>query len=163
MSKLTECAEQLDEVVAGAPLVYRRRIGWADTDAARITYTVRFFEFGMAAAESWFRNVWGKHWYRMHVEHDVGTPFVHIDMDIHASLIPEDIIEVRVFIEKLGGASLTFDLRGCKDDGTDCFTARYVCTLVHMNPIRAMKIPADKRALIEDYIAWCDARDEAFR
>lgn len=155
MSKPTEL---LDEVVGGAPLIYRRRIAWSDTDAARIAYTVRFFEFGMAAVESWFRDVWGRHWYRMHVDQDIGTPFVHLDMDIHAPLIPEDIVQVRVYVARLGRSSLTFDLRGTKRDDTACFTARYVCTLVQMDPIRPMEIPPDKRALIEAYMAACGER-----
>jgi len=152
-SRLTDTPEG---VVTDVPLVYRRRIAWSDTDAARIVYTVRFFEFGMAAVEAWFRKIWGKHWYRMHVEQDVGTPFVHIDMDMRAPLVPDDIVDVRVLVERVGRSSLTFAVDGRRHDGADCFVARYTCSLVQMNPIRSMPIPADKRRLIDAYIAGCE-------
>lgn len=145
----------LTDALPGPPLVYRRRIGWADSDAARIVYTARFFDYGIAAVETWFRVVWGKHWYRMHVELDMGAPCVHVDMDMHAPLIPEDLLSVTVLVEKLGRASLTFRLEGAKQDGTRCFTARYIHSLVKMSPLRAAAIPADKRVLIEEYMRRC--------
>jgi YbgC/YbaW family acyl-CoA thioester hydrolase len=145
------------DTVVGPPLVYRRRIGWADTDAARIVYTVRFFDYGMAAVEAWFREIWGMHWYRMHVELDMGAPCVHVDMDMQAPLVPDDILAVTVLVEKIGRASLTFQLEGVKQDGIRCFTARYVHSLVRMSPMRAAEIPAEKRALVEDYMRRCNA------
>lgn len=150
MSKPTEA---LKDVLPGPPLIYRRRIGWADTDAARIVYTVRLFDFGMSAVEAWFSEIWGRHWYRMHVEQDMGCPFVHLDMDIHAPLVPEDMLSIRVLVERLGRTSLTFLLQGSRQDGVSCFTARYVNTLVRMNPMHSIEIPDNKRALVRTYIA----------
>lgn len=146
---------EFTDTLAGPPLIYRRRIGWGDSDAARIVYTVRFFDFGLAAVEAWFRVIWGMHWYQMHLQLDMGAPCVHVDMDMHAPLVPDDILSVKVLVEKLGRASLTFQLEGAKQDGTLCFTARYVHSLVKMSPMRAAEIPADKRALIEEYMRRC--------
>ena len=154
MSKPTEA---LNDILPGPPLIYRRRIGWADTDAARIVYTVRLFDFGMSAVEAWFSQIWGEHWYRMHVEHDMGCPFVHLDMDIHAPLVPEDILSIRILVENVGRTSLTFRLDGSRQDRVPCFTARYVNTLVCMSPMHSVEIPADKRALARRYAARSEA------
>lgn len=153
MSKPTDLAD----VLPGPPLVYLRRMAWSDSDAARIVYTGRFFEFAMAAVEAWFREVWGRHWYRMHVEQEIGTPFVHVDMDMLAPLVPDDLLAVTVTVERMGRSSLTFGLTGRKEeDGTPCFRATYVCTLVSMQPaMHAIPIPEDQRAVIEQYIARC--------
>lgn len=144
---------ELNDVVSRTPFVFRRRIGWGDTDAARIVYTVRFFEFGMAAIEAWFREIWGMDWYAMHVERGEGSPFVHVEMDIAAPLVPGDLLDCTVRVEKLGKASLGFHVEGRRRDETLCFTARFVSVVVTMDPMRAAEIPADKRRLVEAYMA----------
>lgn len=152
---------ELNDVVSRAPLVFRRRIGWADTDAARIAYTVRFFEFAMAGIEAWFREVWGMDWFTMHLERSEGSPFVHVEMDIAAPLVPGDILDTTVRVEKLGTASIGFHVQGRRQDDTLCFTARFVCVTVTMDPMRSAAIPADKRRIIEAYMAAAPVPDTA--
>lgn len=143
----------LDDIVSRTPLVFRRRIGWADTDAARIAYTVRFFEFAMAGIEAWFREIWGMDWYAMHIQRGEGSPFVHVEMDIAAPLVPGDILDTTVRVEKLGTASLGFHVEGRRHDGMACFQGRFVCVTVTMDPMRSNRIPDDKRRVVEDYMA----------
>lgn len=55
-----------------APYVYRRRVRWGDSDAARIAYTVRFFDYAMEAIEGWFDDVLGSDWYISNTQHGLG-------------------------------------------------------------------------------------------
>lgn len=157
MSKLTKAGSpQPADVVGREPLVYRRRIGWADTDAARIVYTVRFFDFALTAIEAWFREVYGLDWYRMHTEHGMGTPFVHVDMDIRAPLVPEDVLDVTVLVEAVGRSTIGFAVEGRRGDGERSFNARYTCAVVDAGRMKAVSIPADRRRRIEAYLAACE-------
>lgn len=152
MSKPTE----FSDVASLTPLVHQRRIAWSDTDAARIVYTVRFFEFAMEAIDTWFREIYGGDWYEMNVERGTGTPFVHVEMDIKAALRPPEILSTTVLVEKLGRSALTFQVTGRKDDGTVSFQGRYVCAVAKMHPIRAMTIPDPERERIQNYIRRCE-------
>lgn len=156
MSKPTEF-----DLVSRVPFVHRRRITWSDTDAARIVYTVRFFEFAMAGIEAWFREVWGRDWFRLHTDLDMGSPFVRVETDLLGPLVPGDILDVRVLVAKCGRSSLTFAVDGMKaEDGARVFSGRYTCAIVRMNPMRAVGIPPEQRAVVEDYMAACEALGE---
>ncbi|MCC5809566.1 MAG: acyl-CoA thioesterase [Ectothiorhodospiraceae bacterium] len=155
MSKPTE----LNDVVMGPPLVYRRRIAWADTDAARIAYTANFPDWGLCALDVWFREVYGVDWVVMNRDHQVGTPFVHVSMDISSSLMPGDVLEVMVLVEKLGTSSLTFRTVGSRSDGVPVFEGRYVC--VHSTNdgtrMRSLPWPEERRQIIQRYVDACAA------
>lgn len=158
MSRPTE----LNDVLAGPPLVYRRRISWADTDAARIAYTANFPDWGLCALDVWFREVYGVDWVVMNRDHRVGTPFVHVSMDISSSLWPGDVLEVTVLVEKLGSSSLTFRTVGRRSDGMDVFEGRYVC--VHSTNdetgMRSLPWPEERRRRVENYMAACKPVDQ---
>lgn len=74
-------------------------------------------------------------------------------MDIAAPLVPGDILDTTVRVEKLGTASLGFHVEGRRHDGIACFQGRFVCVTVTMEPMRSNRIPDDKRRIVEDYMA----------
>lgn len=152
MSKPTEF-----DLVSRLPVTHRRRIGWSDTDAAQIAYTVRFFEFAMAGIETWFREIWGEDWFHMNTRQARGTPFVRVETDIFSSVVPGDILDVQVYVERLGTSSLTFRVDGHKAaDGEAVLAGRYVCAFVDTSEeMRAIPIPDEKRERIMHYITVC--------
>jgi 4-hydroxybenzoyl-CoA thioesterase len=152
MSKPTE----FNDVASLTPLVHQRRIAWCDTDAARIVYTVRFFEFAMEAIDAWFREIYGGDWYELNVHRGSGTPFVHVEMDIKASLRPPEVLKTTVLVEKLSRSALTFQVVGRKEDGAVSFSGRYVCAICKMEPMRAISIPDAERERVQQYIRQCE-------
>jgi 4-hydroxybenzoyl-CoA thioesterase len=152
MSRPTE----FNDVASLTPLVHQRRIGWNDTDAAHIVYTVRFFEFAMAALDAWFREIYGGDWYELNVKRGTGTPWVHVEMDIKASLRPPEVLRTTVLVEKVGRSAITFQVTGRKEDGTVSYTGRYVCAICRMEPMRAMSIPDAERERVQQYIRQCE-------
>lgn len=91
-----------------APYVYRRRVRWGDSDAARIAYTVRFFDYAMEAIEGWFDDVLGSDWYISNTQHGLGSPFVHVEMDIQAPLRPREMVNVKVLVADTGRSTIRF-------------------------------------------------------
>ncbi len=146
------------DLVSRLPVTHRRRIGWSDTDAARIAYTVRFFEFAMAGIEAWFREIWGEDWFHMNTQQQRGTPFVRVETDIFSSLVPGDILDVQVLVEQPGTSSLTFKVYGHKaDTGERVLEGRYVCVVVRTEEgMAATPIPDGKRERITHYITECN-------
>lgn len=138
-----------------APYVHQRVIKWADTDSGQIAYTVRFFDFSMDAIEGWFRAVLDIDWYRLNLDLHLGTPFVHVDMDILAPLTPRNSLNTAVWVDKLGHSSLTFRVEGERSDGVASFRGRFVCVMVNNQIMKSVTIPDDFRRRIIDYQAAC--------
>jgi len=143
------------------PYVHRRRIQWGDTDAAQIVYTVRFFDFIMEAIEGWFWAVVGVDWYRLNLDMNLGTPFVHVDMDFKAPLTPRHDLETIVRVERLGSKSLTFQISGRRSDGTSSFEARFICCMVDNRTMTPVAVPDEMRDRIRGYMDACDDATQA--
>ena len=139
------------------PYIHRRTPQWSDTDAAQIVYTVRFVDYAMAAIEGWFRSVMQLDWYKMNTELDMGTPFVKIEMDIKNPLTPNDELETRVLVERMGRSSLEFNVVGWRNGSDICFDSKFICSMVRKSTMKSMDIPQNLRQNVDQYIAECAA------
>ncbi len=131
--------------------VHKRIINWGDTDAAQIVYTTRYTDFSLEAIEGWLRAVLGFDWYELNINRHMGTPFVHIDMDLKAMLTPQHTLYITVYVENIGRSSITFRLSGHRDDGVECYAGRFVCVVVTRDGEKPIPIPEDMRKCIEEY------------
>jgi len=138
------------------PFIYERVIHWGDTDSANIVYTGKYFEYSLEAIEAWFRMVVGVDWYELNINQNIGTPFVHVDMDFKSMLTPKNILYVKVYVEKYGTSSLTFKLLGERDDGILSFEANYVCCIISRPDNKVISIPSDMLNRIKKYIEFHD-------
>lgn len=143
---------ELAENPAPTPLVYRRRVRWGDGDPAHIVYTVRFLDFAMEAIEEWFREVLGVDWYQLNLDRGIGSPAVHVELDFESPVKPGDILEIPVVVRRLGTSSITFELSAGIEGGGDRFRALVVHALIDNRSMRAVAIPDELRALIENYM-----------
>ncbi len=134
------------------PFIHSRPINWGDTDAAAIAYTARFLDFCLEAIEDWFRHVCETDWYVLNLDRSTGTPFVKAYIDFHAPLTPRHRLDTHVRIEKLGNASLSFDLQGVRNDEVTSFSASLTCCFVNNKKMVPVSIPDDIRQKIESYI-----------
>lgn len=132
--------------------VHERIINWGDTDAANIVYTGKYFEYSLEAIEAWFRRVLHVDWYELNLNQKIGTPFVHVDMDIKSMLTPHNILRIKVFVEKIGRSSLTFKLLGERDDGKESFIASFICCMISRPDNEVIAIPEQMLQPIIKYI-----------
>ena len=91
------------------PFHFQTRIRFIDTDASgRIHYTAMFRYFESAEIEFMRRLgvIYGQTTYAF--------PRVHVECDFLLSLVHDDLIDIEVFLTKLGKSSMRFDFRTLK-------------------------------------------------
>lgn len=136
------------------PYIYRRPLRWGDTDAARIVYTAHYFDICMEAIEGWFINTLEVDWFALNLDLEIGTPFVHAEIDYRAPLTPRDVLTIRVDIERVGEKSLSFALHGSREsDGGAIFDGRFTCCFNDTQSFQPVPIPPSQRSRIEQYQA----------
>jgi len=137
-----------------------RRVSWGDCDPAGILYTPRVFDYCTQALECWYAEVMDLDWITMNRDHNLGSPMVHAACDYLSPMAPGLHLAVEVWIEALGGSSLTFRLDGKDAAGTLYFRAKYVACITDFAQARAVPIPAGLRARAEAYRAGCSSCEE---
>jgi acyl-CoA thioesterase FadM len=132
------------------PYVHRYQVAFSDTDAARIAFTGRFPNFALDAIEGWFRDRLGTDWYRLNMDAQVGTPFVHLSIDMRSPLTPRDVLLTTVWLAKAGRSSLEFRVIGqTAAEGRESFVGRFVCVFVAGDTGRPIPIPAQFRPAVD--------------
>lgn len=145
------------EMAEDVPFAMPRRIGFGETDAARIVYTVRFFDYAIDAIDAWFDAIAGASFYVLNTEYDISCPFVHAELDFQAPLRPGDDLVTQVFVERLGRSSLTFRVRGALRGGRPCFAGRFTVSFIAPSLMKAIPVPPELAARVELYQARCAA------
>lgn len=138
-----------------APFVHQRTVRFGDTDAAKIVYTVKFFDFAMDALDAWFAAVLEHDWYSLNTEFGVSCPFVQCGLDFKAPLRPGDIVSIEVRVARAGRASLQFHILGSRSDGEPSFEGRWTCVFVDPGSMKSVPIPAVFADRLHSYVKAC--------
>jgi 4-hydroxybenzoyl-CoA thioesterase len=129
------------------PFIHRIRVGWADCDPARIAYTGRIPCFALEAIDAWWEHRIGQDWFGLNVDSNLGTPFVHLDVDFRSPVTPRAPLECHVHLVKLGEKSIGFRVRGFQD-GTLCFEGSFTSVFVIADNFEPIPIPDHIRGVI---------------
>ena len=129
------------------------RVRWGDVDAASIIFYgayIRFFEF---AETELFRAV-GLPYSVMFEELDIWLPRVHLECDFHHAAQLDDLLEVSVFVGRIGNKSmrLDFEVRR-KGDALVIAHAHFVLAAVRRDTFETIIIPDELRQRLSDYLA----------
>jgi acyl-CoA thioesterase FadM len=125
-----------------APFVYPIHVRWGDCDTAAIAYTGQIPRFALEAIEAWWEHHTGYDWYRLNLDRNIGTPFVHMALDFRSPVTPRHILECEVTLERLGDKSITHRVRG-RQNGVLCFEGTFVAAFVDPKAMKARTPPAD--------------------
>ena len=99
--------------------------------------------------EDWITEGLGIGYASIVMERRIGLPTVRLEADFTAVSRMGDSVELALDVERLGGASLTLQLR-CTGAGDEPRMAlRQVLVSTSLESHRAIEIPADLRAAIE--------------
>jgi YbgC/YbaW family acyl-CoA thioester hydrolase len=89
----------------GKPFVYQSRVRFGDTDASgRIFYVSLLHHFDAAEAE--FLRSLGVG-YSVIQDHHTGFPRVRVECDYTGALVYDDLMDIAVTVDRVGGASFT--------------------------------------------------------
>jgi acyl-CoA thioester hydrolase len=127
------------------------RVRWGDVDAARIIFYgayIRFFEF---AETELFRAV-GLPYSVMFDELDIWLPRAHLECDFHHAAQLDDMLEVSVYVGRIGTKSLrlNFEVRR-KDEETIIAEAHFVLVSVRRHTFESVPVPQEIRDRLAPY------------
>lgn len=136
---------QIDEPV----FTHEINVTWGDCDPARIAYTGRLPEFSLQAINAWWEHhLNGDGWYQLELDRNIGTPFVHLSLDFTAPVTPRHLLRCRVWPSKLGRSSIEFRVVASQN-GTRCFSGRFVCVFTIADQFKSQPAPQEIRTLVE--------------
>jgi acyl-CoA thioesterase FadM len=136
----------------GGAFVHAIDVRWSDCDPARIAYTGRIPCFALDAIDAWWVDKVGRDWYRLNLDCNVGTPFVHLRMEFRAPVTPRHPLLCEVALTRLGRSSLTFRVVG-RQNGAICFEGEFVSVFVVADAFTPIAAPSEIVAKIGGLVA----------
>ena len=121
------------------------RVRWGDVDAARIIFYgayIRFFEF---AETELFRSA-GLPYSRIFDELDIWLPRVHLECDFRRAAQLDDLLEVSVYVGRIGTKSLRLDFEVRRKGDEPLFAeAHFVLVAVRRETFETVPVPEELR------------------
>ena len=134
------------------------RVRWGDVDAASIIFYGAYIRFFEIAETELFRAI-GMSYGKIFDELDIWLPRVHLECDFHRAPRLDDLLEVSVYVGKIGRTSLRldFEVRRKTEDGTiekdQMATAHFVLVATDRANLKPVPIPEELRSALTKYLA----------
>jgi len=132
------------------------RVRWGDVDAAGIIFYGSYIRFFEIAETELFRAV-GLPYGVVFDELNIWLPRVHLECDFHRAAQLDDLLEVSVWVGKIGTTSLrlNFQVRRKDRDGKIeeklIATAHFVLVSTRRDNLHPVPIPDELRRALEPY------------
>lgn len=127
------------------------RVTWGDCDPAKIAYTARIPWFALDAINAWWEHHLGAGWFQMELDHNIGTPFVKMEMSFKSPITPRHRLRCTVWPNKLGETSIGFHVTG-RQDGIVCFEGDFVSVFTIADKFVKSPPPGEIRLLVEAHL-----------
>ena len=137
------------------------RVLWGDVDAARIIFYGSYIRFFEIAETELFRAV-GMAYGKIFDDLDIWLPRVHLECDFHRAAQLDDLLEVSVYVGKVGRTSmrLNFEVRRKGDDGKiehDLIAAaHFVLVAAGRDGLKPVPVPEELRRALAPYTKDAD-------
>jgi acyl-CoA thioester hydrolase len=127
------------------------RVRWGDVDAAGIIFYgsyIRFFEY---AETELFRAV-GLPYGRVFEELDIWLPRVHLENDFYHAAKLDDLLQVSVFVAKVGRSSLRLEFEVRRNHKPELIaTAHFILVTVSRKTFEGIPVPEELRRALAPY------------
>jgi 4-hydroxybenzoyl-CoA thioesterase len=132
------------------PIDFRRerQIRFSDCDPAGIVFYPQYFVMLNGLVEDWVDDELGIGYRPLVVERRVGMPTVRLEADFRAISRMGDRVVLSLAVERLGGRSITLNLRCEGAEGDIRINVRQVLVTTSLVTHRAIDIPPDLRSAI---------------
>ena len=137
------------------------RVRWGDVDAARIIFYGSYIRFFEIAETELFRAV-GMPYGKVFDELDIWLPRVHLECDFHRAAQMDDLLQVSVFVGKIGNTSLrlNFEVRRKNEAGEIeeklMATAHFVLVSTNRDNLQPIPVPEGLRQALKLYTEDAD-------
>ena len=132
------------------------RVRWGDVDAAGIIFYGSYIRFFEIAETELFRAV-GLPYGKVFEELNIWLPRVHLECDFHRAAQMDDLLEVSVYVARIGKSSLrlNFEVRKRNDAGAIeeklMATAHFVLVSTDRENLKPLPVPDELRRALEPY------------
>ena len=126
------------------------RIRFADCDPAGIVFFPQYLVMINNLVEDWVTDALGVPYAELLGRRRTGMPTVSLQCEFTAVSRMGDEVMLGLSVEKLGGKSLTLDL-GCRLGDEQRMRVRQVLVFTSLDTHRAVAVPPDLRAAIENF------------
>src|ERR1043166_5515569 len=130
------------------------RVRWGDVDAARIIFYGSYIRFFEIAETELFRAA-GLPYGKVFDELNIWLPRVHLECDFHRAAQLDDLLEVSVYVGKLGRTSLRLNFEVRRKDKNGLIeqnliaTAHFVLVSTRRDNLQPIPVPEElRRALV---------------
>ncbi len=133
-------------------MAYRTTIPvrFGDVDRAGIVYYPVIFHYLHLAQEDFFANYMGVPYHRLIEDDGIGFPTITDATEFYQPLKYGDLIEIAVFISRVGASSVVFEFRLYRQGETVLLAkSSQIKVAVNMNTWKKVDIPERYRALLE--------------
>jgi 4-hydroxybenzoyl-CoA thioesterase len=136
--------------VAAPGIEFRRerQIRFSDCDPAGIVFYPQYFVMFNGLVEDWVDEELGVGYRPLVIERRIGLPTVRLEADFRAVSRMGDLVVLSLAVERLGGRSITLNLRCDGYEGDVRMNLRQVIVTTSLATHRAIDIPPDLRAAI---------------
>jgi len=125
------------------PFVVTRRVEFCDTDLAGIVHFSNYYRYMESAEAAYFRTLGITLANRVTQGPSHGWPRVSSSCNYKSPIFFEDIVEIRLWVERIGVKSLTFRFEFWRDE-THLATGKTKCAYCEFfpeQPIKSIPIP----------------------
>ncbi len=132
------------------------RVRWGDVDAAGIIFYGSYIRFFEIAETELFRAV-GLPYGVVFDELNIWVPRVHLEFDFHRAAQLDDLLEVSVWVGKIGTTSLRLNFEVRRKDRDDKIeekliaTAHFVLVSTRRDNLQPIPVPEELRRALEPY------------
>jgi len=126
-------------------------VRFSHCDPAGIVYYPAFLDLAHATKEDWFTQALGYSHFDLIRERGIGTPTVNLQCDFFRTVEMGDTLRYEMRMVKVGASSLQYELLGKVGDN-ECLRILQTVVFMDLAERRAVPIPVDLRARIEEYL-----------
>ncbi|AZY50363.1 acyl-CoA thioesterase [Bordetella avium] len=134
------------------PFVSEVEVRFRHCDPAGIVFYPRYFEMINDFVEEWFEKGLGLSFATLHLERRIGTPTAALQCDFNLPSRWNDRLRQVLELRRIGGASFQAQVRFEGPDGQTRLSARLTIVTVSLDTMRALPLPDDLRARLQDYL-----------
>ena len=134
------------------------RVRWGDVDAAGIIFYGSYIRFFEIAETELFRAA-GLPYGKVFDDLNIWLPRVHLECDFHRAAKMDDLLEVSVYVGKIGRTSLRLNFEVRRKDETGQIeellmaTAHFVLVSTNREALTPVPIPGELRRALELYVS----------
>jgi YbgC/YbaW family acyl-CoA thioester hydrolase len=148
-----DCTEQRgDGVIALDPFTVRRTIRWFECDPGGVAAAGNYFNYVLGVEIAFLEHAVQASYEELRRDIDAVLPIKAYSLVFHASLRPNDILDMQLRLTRVGRSAFDLEVRGFREDGSSVFTAIVTTVCASRAERKAIAIPAGLRASLQRFV-----------